>query len=178
MPITSDDLVLETGEGEEDSNTYVTVSGADVYHAGLGHDAWAEYDEDERAQALLDAAQYMSARWSWVGQRVTSGQAMDWPRLGAYDADRFLWEDAVPPAVVKAQCEYALLAVSGTTLYPTPGPGEQGAITSRSETIGPHTESVSYARPLRLDLPRYPAVDRILTKAGLIRGKRQWTVRN
>jgi len=125
----------------------------------------------------VNATRFIARRWRFVGQRVLSGQALDWPRWGAYDSNQFLWEDVVPPIVAQATAEYALLAISGALLFPTPDPSNQGAITSRSETIGPHSESFSFASPVHLDLPRFPEQDRLLQWSGLVRGKRRNTIR-
>lgn len=178
MPIPVSGLILETGSGLSNANSYQSLSGASGYFAGIGNDAWAEeYTAEEQAQALVTATRFIDLRWRFVGSRVGSGQALEWPRYGGYDTDMFLWEDCVPPVVAKAACEYALLAISGTVLFPPRDSQREGAISSRSETIGPHTESFSYAFPLRLDLPRYPEQDSILKKSGLVRARRRTIIR-
>lgn len=177
MPITEATLVVEDGTGLTSGNSYQSISGASGYHARVGNDVWFDYTADEQAAALVSGTRFVEARFRLVGQRLTSGQALHFPAVGAWDADYFLWEDVVPPAVAEAVSEYALLSIQGQVLFPPRDPAVEGAITSRSETVGPHSESFSFASPIRLDLPRYPEQDQILIRAGLVRGKRRSTIR-
>jgi hypothetical protein len=175
MPISPSALVVEDGSGLTSGNSYLSISGANDYHAAHGNDGWAAATSGDRAQALVDATEYVDHRWRFVGQRLASGQALSWPRLGAYDADGFLWEDIVPFSIEKATAEYALRAISGE-LAPDPT-GLAGPVTSRSETIGPHSESVSYSSPVREDVRNFPQADSIVKRSGLVRNPRPRTIR-
>ncbi len=177
MPITEATLVVEDGTGLTSGNSYQSIEGASGYHERVGNDAWFDFTADEQAAALVSGTRFIDARWRFVGQKLTSGQTLSWPRIGGYDADYFLWEDAVPPVVAEATAEYALLSVQGQVLFPPRDPSVEGAITSRSESVGPHSESFSFASPIRLDLPRFPEQDQVLIRSGLVRGKRRSTIR-
>ncbi len=180
MFLTAAEMVVETGSGLVDANSYQTLSGASGYFERVGVlDEWEGFTEDEQATFLVSGCLFIERRWRLAGYRTTSGQSLHFPAIGAFDVERnILWdEDQVPSPVPEAQCEYALLASRGVDLWPPADPSQRGAITQRSETIGPHSESFTYARPLRFDRPSHPQADSILLRSGLVRGPRRTTIR-
>jgi hypothetical protein len=120
-------LVLETGAGLVNSNSYVDLAYADEYF--IGHpfhaDAWAEItDEDRREALLISASSFLDAYFDWQGYRATTTQAMDWPRTMVYDADGLLLPYySVPEQIRKATCEQAYILSKGDPAAPLPGVG-------------------------------------------------------
>lgn len=74
-------LVVETGEGLPDSNSYATVEEGDAYHAQhLYALPWTNASPENRAIALQMATHVLEAAVLWNGQRKTDTQALGWPR--------------------------------------------------------------------------------------------------
>lgn len=147
-------LIVETGSGASDSQSYASVADADVYHAARGRTLWATMSETERENALIRATDYMGQtyRARWKGCRVNSTQALDWPRYGVSVDNFAVASNVVPAEVTKACMELALIAAAGDLLAPQ-GPQV------KSEKVGPL--EVVYADGAR-QATRYPAVEGIL----------------
>lgn len=147
-------LIVETGSGASDSQSYASVADADTYHAARGRTLWATMSEAEKEQALTRATDFMveSYRKRWGGYRMTSTQALDWPRYGVCLDGFAVSSDVVPAEVVKACMELALIAAAGDLLAPQ-GPQV------KSEKVGPL--EVVYADGARQNT-KYPAVDSML----------------
>ncbi len=112
-------FTVESGNGEEDSTSYVSVEYADGYHTDLNNTAWtAETVTDEMKQfALMRATAYIDSRWQgqWRGTRLLSTQALQWPRSEAYDNDDFALT-GVPSYLAKLTCEIALIQLTDPTV--------------------------------------------------------------
>lgn len=130
-------LEVEDGTGKDDAESYISVEGANTYHANRGNTTWTALTDEQCEQALRKATDYMTQvyRLRWKGTRVTSTQALDWPRNwverdeysyvtmnGAQVIGGFMYfpNDEVPTEVANACAELALIA-STTTLNPALG---------------------------------------------------------
>lgn len=112
-------LIVETGAGLADAESYISVADATAYHAARGNSAWAALASDTvREQLLRKATDYMEQRYgqAWKGQRVFSAQALSWPRVYVVANDFEVAGDIVPQAVKNACMELALKASSGELL--------------------------------------------------------------
>lgn len=114
MPVTLDATV-----GGEDANTYVLLADAQTFFdARLHSSAWDDAaDDDTRNRALVTAARLLD-QFDYVGTQADpdTPQALAWPREGYDLTGAELDSDAIPQAVVDAQCVVALaLLASGTT---------------------------------------------------------------
>lgn len=76
-------LTPEDGTGLPNANTYVSQSTADAYFADRANAAWAALSADQKASALIQATQYLDARYTFIGQTLTTTQALQWPRQPA-----------------------------------------------------------------------------------------------
>jgi hypothetical protein len=162
-------LIVEDGTGKSDSESYISVADADAYMQTRGFSIWVNLSELEKEQALRRATDYMQQvyRLRWKGDRVSSTQALDWPRNfvqyadyafitrnGAQQIGGYFYypADEVPEEVARACAQLALLAAAGD-LYP-----EQGQAVKREE-IGPiKVEYQDYTSAGR----KFPAVDGII----------------
>ncbi len=157
-------LEVEDGTGKADAESYISAADASAYHLARGNTAWAGLASDEiREQLLRKATDYMVAsyRERWDGYRVTTTQALDWPRYevpirdsaieGAYAA--FYGSDSVPVAVARACAELALRAIDGDL-----APDLDVPVTS--EQVGPI--SVTYAPGARQTIT-FRAIDAMLS---------------
>lgn len=123
-------LIVEDGSGKVDSESYISVAEATTYHSDRGNAAWAALANDTiREQMLRKATGFMEQtyRERWKMFRVTSTQALSWPRAwvqlpdapygyGSFAA--FVPNTIVPTEVKRACAELALAAISGD-LNPT-----------------------------------------------------------
>lgn len=154
-------LVVETGAGLPDAESYATLAQADEYHLKRGNAGWTG-EEASKEAALRRATEYLDGayRARWLGQGATPAQALAWPRSYVRVGWDYLPSDTVPVAVVRACCDAALREIqSPGSLAPDLYPGERVV----SETVGPL--EVEYADNGGSDVSAPPvlvAVDRIL----------------
>jgi len=102
-------IVVEDGTGVANAETYISVADFKAYCTAQGLD-YSAYDDDTLIeQALRRATQFLvdNYRFRWKGWRVSSSQALDWPRYEVWieDTASFLDNDIVPADVVKATAE-------------------------------------------------------------------------
>jgi len=151
-------IVVEDGTGKSDAVSYVTVAYADAYHLARGNTSWTGADEVKEA-ALIRATDYLDGKYStrWPGTRESTTQALDWPRVNAYDVDNYILSD-VPEGVKKSICEAALVElVDAGALSEEQDRGGQVA----REVVGPiETEYFAGAPASTV----YPAIARCLSR--------------
>lgn len=148
-------LVVESGIGMADAESYISVADATTRHASLGNAAWAALASDTvREQALRRATQYMlqAYRIRWSGERSTSTQALDWPRYGVVVDGYQLASDSIPVEVANACADLALKA-SAADLSPDL---TRGVLRKK---IGPLETEYDPNSP---QAKRYTAIDRML----------------
>jgi len=147
-------FTVEDGTGLSTANAYISLAFANDHHSGRGNVAWAGVSS-KKQQAIVRATDYIDKRFGsrFVGVRRNSSQALEWPRLDAFDQDEFLLMgpfDNVPRQLQKACAEYALIALTlilGVDADLAPNTGTQsGDISSTSVTVGPISESFTFAR--------------------------------
>lgn len=184
-------MAFDSTVGGSSANAYVPVSFCDTYHSDRGHSDW-KGSSGQKQQAIVRATDYVDKRFGrrFRGERENKDQALEWPRLNAFDNDNFLLEgttDEIPRQLQKAVAEYALRAlalIKGTDADLVPDDASTtGQVTSESVTVGPITESKTYAgagssRSLQSGIvsddgiPEYPAADlwiEELLRSGLTR---------
>lgn len=155
-------LIVEDGTGLASADSYISVADATTYHADRGNAAWASLASDTiREQHLRKATEYMQQvyRSRWLSFRVTSTQALDWPRAwvrlddapaGYGSAMGFVPNNVVPVEVKRACAELALASIDGALAPPL----ERAA---SKETVGPisveyDTNSPEYKRFRNVDM--------------------------
>lgn len=164
-------LIVQTDNGAEaGANAYIDVAWFKAYHDARGNDYTAATDDPAIERAIIRATDYLDTRFKFVGRRRNGrDQTTEWPRTNAYDSGRNYVND-VPEEVKEATAEYALRAIAQTLVEdPTRDPSGRD-VESRSESVGPIKEAVTYAQDgvgSAFSMPKYPLADRKLTKAGL-----------
>lgn len=151
------------GDGLANANAYLTLAFTNQYHEDRGHAFWATATDADKQTAIVRATFYVDKRFGrkWRGVRADQDQALDWPRIGAYDNDDFPL-DAIPRKLRWAVAEYALRALIYQTLAPDPlrpvptqdmsdttNPNQQtevitGQVKSKKVQVGPISESTTY----------------------------------
>ena len=114
-------IVVEIGNAASNSECYISVADADIYHASIGNSIWTNLLLAEKEQALRRAANYMTQyyRLQGKGTRVNSTQALDWPRWNVQVPDiigygrNYVLQTEIPIAVMRANADLALIAAAG-----------------------------------------------------------------
>jgi hypothetical protein len=167
-------VVVEDGTGLTNSDVYVSVAAADAYFSSRGIDTWEGATGDKEV-ALRRGRQYLenAYRGMFKGVRTNRTQALSWPRMASvaynssvvgviYDEDGwYINSNEIPQQLRDANCEAALLVLTGSTLEPVLIRG--GAIKSENVTAGPVQSETVYQDGA-------PAVDRYTVIQGLLRG--------
>lgn len=106
-------LFVENGTGLSNANAFVSVANADARHSLLGNTAWTGADSVKEA-AIARATAYMEQayRTRWMGERVSSAQALSWPRYSVVVDGYSVDSDIVPAEVANACADLALKALS------------------------------------------------------------------
>lgn len=148
------------------ATAYITVLEFKAYHDDREGDYGTATDPEIQA-AIIRATDYLDQRFRFVGERITVQQRTAWPRVDAFDRDDNL-RQGIPTEIKEATAEYALRALTAA-LNPDLTRDESGQIViSKSETVGPISQSVTFAGGGAFIMPRYPAADSRLTTTGLV----------
>ena len=103
-------LVIELGNGDSNSESYIDVTFADAYFLKRGITEWAGLTN--REQLIIRAMDYIENNYTYQGAKLISTQALQFPRL-------INGETVYPIAIKNALCELALKANSGDLLQDT-----------------------------------------------------------
>lgn len=144
-------MVVEDGTGLATANSYISIADADTYFTqqGTAGAAWAAPDALKteylvRAAAALDDL-YGRKYISYLPASDDTIQGLLWPRENVWDRhNRRIPAGNIPQEVKDAQCEMALLAQNGISLYPEGRAGNN--ILSESVAVGELSQSVTYQR--------------------------------
>lgn len=141
--------------GAADANSYVTLIEAEAYmESRRNASLWDAATTDSKNRALVEATRDLSTR-TYDGDRVTTTQALAWPRQWAPDPDSptgdYFLSTVVPQRVKDATCELAFQFVkAGTTdvaaLDPNDGVIEKTVDVLKTRWAEPHTRAKGLAR--------------------------------
>ncbi|WP_321991525.1 DnaT-like ssDNA-binding protein [Marispirochaeta aestuarii] len=151
-------LIVEDGTGLPDAQSYISVTDADVYHAARGNSVWVDADQDSKEASLILATEYLDGKYGkrWLGTRLTSSQALDWPRTNIFDElNRSI--TGVPEKIANATAVAALKVIQGEELNPDLERG--GKV--RSESVGPISTEYEEGAP---GMTYYSAVHRLISR--------------
>lgn len=75
-------LIVENGTIVAGAESYISVADADTYFSNRGNATWAALTTPVKEQLLRKSTDYMVQvyRLQWKGSRVSTEQALDWPR--------------------------------------------------------------------------------------------------
>lgn len=149
-------LIVETGEGLSNSNTYATVAELEQYAA----DRLETLPDDNKESLLIRSMDYLEAITDWKGVRFSAEQALAWPRTGVYIDGFPLGKNTIPTLLKRAQMQLAIEAMSYDLMPSTDG----FAVASEKVDV----IEVEYATGGRLSgstapaVPQFPKVDALL----------------
>lgn len=159
QPYTFDLVIQDVLGTETDATSYITVEYFKTYHNVRGND-FSGYDDFEIKQAIVRAFDYIDSRFKYASYKLNDTQNSEWPRYGY---------DVIPRAIMEAQAEYALRALS-IQINPDPENTNNGRlVVSKSEGVGPLAESYTYDQnSAGYVMPSYPVADKKIEQAGLL----------
>ena len=140
-----------------DESLIVDVAVADEYHSARGNVAWAALSSIAKHAALVNATDYVEITYAdrFVGEKASLTQQLSWPRRNVPGTP----SDVTPVGVVRAVCELALRAGSGTKLI---ADESKAVVREKVDVI-----EVEYAEN-QSQQPGFVVVERLL--AGYLRG--------
>lgn len=154
-------MIVETGAGLPDANSYVTVLFADSYVTQRSLDGWLTLTTADKEAALINATDFVEATFSesFRGFKRTESQALSWPRSGAIVDDFLIPENSIPVRLQQAVVQAALRSAAGDVL-----------IQDQSQRVVEEKVDVLTVKYAEFSDPqtRYPMVTRLLTP--LLRG--------
>jgi len=130
------------------TDSYITVAEADLYFLNkVNADVWDALDPAMKEKLLISGAQQLDIMCLWNGKKISSTQAMEFPRTHA---------DPVPVSIKNAQAEIALIMSNqGSSSGASAGGGDPltelkaGSVTLKFDTSkASTTKSNPYATPL------------------------------
>lgn len=105
-------LTVEEGTGTvAGANTYVSQADADAYFSDRANASWAAATNDAKAAALIQATQYLDARYTFKGQPLLDSQPLAWPRQPVQIA---------PPVIIGYQTPVYAGTTTDTALFAWP----------------------------------------------------------
>lgn len=141
-------LIVETGAGVPDADSYAATSTIDTYWSNRAHNAlatvWSDATTSQKEGAAREATAFLDAVWGrfYRGEAKGRAQGLLWPRSGALDGSGFLLPD-LPREIVWAVCELAARALSARLV---PDADVAGAVKRKREKIDVIEEETEYAQ--------------------------------
>ena len=111
-------MVVENGDGLENSDSYVSVAFADDYFSARGISSWDGLEDLRKEQALVRATDYIDSIFQWYGQKLNPKQALRFPRQNLFDYEG-QEVSGIPTVLKQSVCDAAILTSDGTELFIT-----------------------------------------------------------
>ena len=166
-------FILEDGTGVVDATTYADLAAADQYLENSDRrTAWRTSSSKERQAALIQGADYIDQtfRNRYKGQRFSSEQRLEWPRIQVFDELGNPTEpdpglvDSIPEEIGNAAIEYAFEAAIAP-LAPTPVVDDTGReVISKREKVDVLEESTQYRDISTAKFRKFPRAELVLRR--------------
>lgn len=158
-------LIVETGEGLAQADSFFGLPEAAIYFAERGLTSWGAASDNAKEAAARQAADYMRMGYSWKGQPRYITQRLPWPRAYVQNPENgeYISPEIIPLPIKEAAM---LLAYAGLTdNLIVERPSERIVEKERKELAGLGAIETTYAVPRAksADIQRYPAVDALLS---------------
>lgn len=154
-------IVVETGAGLEEANSFASVAFADSYHSARGKDSWAAATQTKKEAALVVASDYVDAKYRsrWIGTKTKDSQSLTWPRYGAVTAEGGVISSTyIPVDIKRAVVELAGYVIDGVVLNPVSDAAkDKGPVTM--EKVG--DIEVQYAAPSNSGASKLPVFHQV-----------------
>jgi len=100
-------LVVETGLGLPDANSYIDLTDVEKFLPSSVYDKFSELSENEQLDRIITASMFINYSFNWAGKQKTIEQGLSWPRTGVFFQTHEIADDYVPMQIKKA-CVMAL----------------------------------------------------------------------
>jgi hypothetical protein len=95
-------LVVETGKGLPDANSYIDLTDVEKYLTSNVLAEWDELSEDEQIDRLIIASLFIDFSFKWIGQQKTLEQGLSWPRVNVFFQGHKVPDDYIPKQIKRA----------------------------------------------------------------------------
>lgn len=160
-------MIVETGNGFSDANSYVSVVYSDDYFSARGNATWEELSDETKEVCLIKATDFVDSSFQWRGKKSTQEQALNFPRTNLVDDNGFT-VDGIPLQLKMAVCECASIIATGKEMFNVQS--ENGAVTS--ERIGELSFTYDVALKIK-DTTVYDAINLRLRGLYVDKSKKQ-----
>jgi hypothetical protein len=117
-------MALDATVNSSSSDSYITVSDADAYHAThLYASTWTSAVDADKEKALKMATRILDEKIDWSGSRATSTQSLAWGRIGVLDDGQTVDSTVHPQAIKNATAEFARHLIAGDSTGNADGKG-------------------------------------------------------
>lgn len=157
-------FVVEDGTGKSDANAFASVAAVDQYWDNHGAPTtWTGLAQATKEKHIRMATQYLMAVYGerWKGTRLSSTQALDFPRWGIRVRDGWILNaDTIPQSLIDATAEAAHRDATETDGL-LPDLDAPASVEEEMIKAGPITERIKYAdaKPPR---PAFTIIENIL----------------
>lgn len=131
-------LVVETGSGLSNAESYCSVADATAFNDGQQAIAsWGAASTTAQENALRQATLYIDGLYGqrFPGQRYSESQALRWPRSNAFDDEGVaIGVNTIPTKLRDATAEIAIQIVAGTPPFVTEK--TPGDLTAKTVKLG------------------------------------------
>ena len=102
-------FIVEDGTGLPDANAYISIAYVTDYFSPSQLSRWTLLTLDQQEVAIIISSQFIDLSYSWIGERGSYEQGLNWPRTGVslYGTDI----TGVPNQVKKATAEAVWLLI-------------------------------------------------------------------
>ncbi len=108
-------LIVETGTGAANSESYASVAESDLYHDARGNLPWLTLSTTEKEESLRRATDYIEQVYglSFKGLRVKREQALSWPRYTVEIYGYYNDSNVIPTQLKNANLALSYKAAQG-----------------------------------------------------------------
>lgn len=159
-------FLVEDGTGLSAANSYLAVDDFKVYHTDRGND-FSSFSDESIETALARATDYIDRKYLYVGFRTHQRrQALEWPRISAYDPEGHLVDSASVPREIEDACaELGFVALTQVLMPNLDFDASGGYVTELTNMVGSVRSTVKYSTLQgRKAYPTYTAADALLRR--------------
>jgi len=95
-------LVVETGLGLSDANSYIEIADVERYLPSSMYDKFSELEELEKIDRMIIASMFINYSFNWLGLQKTIEQGLSWPRTNVFFQGHKIPDDYIPIQIKKA----------------------------------------------------------------------------
>jgi hypothetical protein len=138
-------LVVETGEGLVDANSYIDLTDIEKYMPSTVLAQWQELSVDEQIDRMVTASLFIDFSFNWIGRQKTFEQGLSWPRINVFFQKQEVPDHYIPLRIKRA-CVMAadLIMRFGLGVFL-----ETGEAQVKKEKLGPM--ETEYFEALKID---------------------------